>query len=103
MQSDNRFFDDAAKLAGGAIGTLAGLRREIEALAREGIAKFPPDTALYIRPTMFSDGGLKLLVPDPDSTCFALTLWATPMAEPTGFSACLSPYRRPTPESAPTG
>lgn len=75
---------------------------EIEALAREGAAKFPPGTALYIRPTMFSDGGLKLLVPNPDSTCFALTLWATPMPEPTGFSACLSPYRRPTPESAPT-
>ena len=35
MQSDNRFLDDAAKLAGGAIGTLAGLRREIETLARQ--------------------------------------------------------------------
>jgi hypothetical protein len=34
MQSDNRFLDDAAKLAGGALGTLAGIRREIEQLAR---------------------------------------------------------------------
>ena len=39
MQSDNRFFDDAAKLAGGAIGTLAGLRREVEALARQQVER----------------------------------------------------------------
>ena len=39
MQSDNRFFDDAAKLAGGVIGTLAGLRREIEALARQQVER----------------------------------------------------------------
>ncbi len=39
MQSDNRFFDDAAKIAGGAIGTLAGLRREIEALARQQVER----------------------------------------------------------------
>jgi BMFP domain-containing protein YqiC len=35
MQTRHRLFDDAAKLAGGAIGTLAGVRREIEALARQ--------------------------------------------------------------------
>lgn len=34
MQSDNRFLDDAAKLVGGALGTLVGVRREIEQLAR---------------------------------------------------------------------
>ena len=39
MQSDNRFLDDAAKLAGGAIGTLAGLKREIEALARQQVER----------------------------------------------------------------
>ena len=39
MQSDNRFFDDAAKLAGGAIGTLAGLRREVETLARQQVER----------------------------------------------------------------
>ena len=39
MQSDNRFLDDAARLAGGAIGTLAGLRREIEALARQQVER----------------------------------------------------------------
>ena len=39
MQSDTRFFDDAAKLAGGAIGTLAGLKREFEALARQQVER----------------------------------------------------------------
>lgn len=30
----NKAFDDAARVAGGALGTLAGLRREVEALVR---------------------------------------------------------------------
>ena len=39
MQSDNRFFDDAAKLASGALGTLVGLRREVEALVRQQLER----------------------------------------------------------------
>ena len=39
MQSDNRFLDDAAKLAGGAIGSLTGLKREIETLARQQVER----------------------------------------------------------------
>ena len=39
MQTRNRFFDDAAKMAGGAIGTLEGLRREIEALVAQQVEK----------------------------------------------------------------
>jgi BMFP domain-containing protein YqiC len=35
MQTRNRFFDDAARLAGGAAGTFAGIRREVEALVRQ--------------------------------------------------------------------
>jgi hypothetical protein len=35
MQTRNRFFDDAARLAGGAVGTLTGMRQEIEALVRQ--------------------------------------------------------------------
>ncbi len=34
MQSDNRFFDDIAKLLNGAAGTFAGVGREAEASAR---------------------------------------------------------------------
>jgi len=39
MQTRNRFFDDAAKLAGGAIGTLEGLRREVETLVEQQVKK----------------------------------------------------------------
>lgn len=35
MQSENRFFDDLAKLINGAAGTVAGVGREFEANARE--------------------------------------------------------------------
>ncbi|WOK36248.1 accessory factor UbiK family protein [Sphingomonas sp. C3-2] len=35
MQSENRIFDDFAKLINGAAGTLAGVGREAEAAARE--------------------------------------------------------------------
>jgi BMFP domain-containing protein YqiC len=35
MQTENRFFDDLAKLINGAAGTLAGMTREAEAATRE--------------------------------------------------------------------
>ncbi|HEX7742837.1 MAG TPA: accessory factor UbiK family protein [Sphingobium sp.] len=35
MQSENRFFDDFAKLVNGAAGTVAGMSREFETNARE--------------------------------------------------------------------
>jgi BMFP domain-containing protein YqiC len=35
MQSENRLFDDLAKLINGAAGTIAGVGREFEANARE--------------------------------------------------------------------
>lgn len=35
MQTDNRIFDDLAKIVNGAAGTLAGMGREAEAAARE--------------------------------------------------------------------
>jgi len=35
MQGGKRIFDDAARVAGGAVGTLAGIRREIESLVRQ--------------------------------------------------------------------
>ena len=34
MATPNRFFEDAARVAGGAIGTLSGVRRELENLVR---------------------------------------------------------------------
>jgi branched-chain amino acid aminotransferase len=74
---------------------------EIEALAWEGIRQFPENTPLYIRPMFWAESGLVL--PDPASTQFALVITRMSLPDPAkGFSACLSPYRRPSPEQAPT-
>jgi branched-chain amino acid aminotransferase len=73
---------------------------EIEEIAREGVAKFPTDEAVYIRPMFWADDGF--VTPDPTSTRFALTVNPLPMPGFDGFSACLSTRRRPTPDSAPT-
>jgi len=73
---------------------------EIEGLAREGIKKFGSDAELYIRPMFFAENGF--IIPEPESTRFALVLKEAAMPEDKGFSACLSAYRRPTPDSAPT-
>lgn len=35
MQTQNPFFDDIARMAGGALGALSGLKAEIEALVRQ--------------------------------------------------------------------
>jgi branched-chain amino acid aminotransferase len=73
---------------------------EMEALVREGVAKFPPDAELYVRPLVFGADGF--LIPDPDKSGFALTLFDAPLPAFAGFSACLSTMRRPEPTMAPT-
>jgi branched-chain amino acid aminotransferase len=73
----------------------------VEALAREGIRRFPPGEALYIRPTFWVRDGL--IAFDPASTQFAMVVIAMPLPDPAaGFTACLSSYRRPAPDQAPT-
>ena len=72
-------------------------------LAREGIARFPADAALYIRPMYWADtgaagGGVMF---NPDSTCWCLCLYEAPMPGPRQIAITLSPYRRPTLETAP--
>lgn len=73
---------------------------EMEALVREGVARFPPDAELYIRPLVYAADGF--LIPDADKSGFALTLFDAPMPAFTGFSACLSALRRPDANMAPT-
>jgi len=74
----------------------------IEGLTRDGMKKFPKDTTLYVRPMYWAErAGPQALPPDPDSTRFALTLYDSPMRKPEGFSVTLSPFRRPTWETAP--
>ena len=40
MQSQNRFFEDLSRLAGGAAGTFAGMVRELETLAKNAAERF---------------------------------------------------------------
>jgi hypothetical protein len=39
MQSQNRFFDDIARVASGAVGALSGVRGEIEARVRDQLER----------------------------------------------------------------
>jgi BMFP domain-containing protein YqiC len=49
MQTRNRLFDDAARIAGGAVGTLAGAKREIEALVRQQLERMLASLDLVTR------------------------------------------------------
>ena len=40
MQSQNRIFDDLAKVAGGALNALGGLKQEVEAVVRDRFERF---------------------------------------------------------------
>jgi branched-chain amino acid aminotransferase len=73
---------------------------QMEALVREGVTKFPADAELYVRPLVFGSEGF--LVPVAEKSCFALTLFDAAMPDFSGFSACLSPLRRPDASMAPT-
>jgi len=72
---------------------------EIEAVCRDGVAKFPKDAELYIRPMFFAEGGW--IDPDPATTRFMCSVYDSPLPKG-GFSACISTFRRPSPETAPT-
>ena len=72
-------------------------------LAREGIAKFDPSRALYIRPMYWAEngaagGGVKH---DPETTNWCLCIYEAPMPEPGNLSITLSPFRRPGRDMAP--
>ncbi|MEC5163814.1 MULTISPECIES: branched-chain amino acid aminotransferase [unclassified Janthinobacterium] len=73
---------------------------DMEKLVREGVAQFPPEAELYIRPLVFGTDGL--LIPLAEKSGFALTLFDAPMPPFTGFSACLSSLLRPDASMAPT-
>ena len=73
---------------------------EIEELCWDGIRRFPKNAELYIRPTFYADDGF--VAPAPESTRFVLSIYEDPLPPPTGFAACISTRRRPTPTMAPT-
>jgi branched-chain amino acid aminotransferase len=71
-------------------------------LAREGIARFDKDAALYIRPMYWAEKeGPWVQAHDPESTEWCLSIYEAPMRTPKGFSITLSPYRRPTLDTMP--
>ncbi len=75
---------------------------EITELAREGVKKFAPGTAIYIRPMIWARGGLDYMIPpNPETTAFALCLEEKPMPPEQGFSVGTTRYRRPTIEVMP--
>jgi branched-chain amino acid aminotransferase len=66
-------------------------------LAREGVAKFHKDAALYIRPMYWSiEGGDMTIDANPDATGFALCIEEAAMGAATGFSVTTTRYTRPT-------
>ena len=70
-------------------------------LARDGIARFGPAPELYIRPMYWAEAGFGGGVMfDPATTRWCLSIYEAPMPKPVGVSMTLSPFRRPTPETA---
>ena len=72
-------------------------------LTRDGLRRFDPAVALYIRPMYWAEGGgagggVRF---DPETTRWCLCLYEAPMPAPNGFSVTLSPFRRPTEDNAP--
>lgn len=72
-------------------------------LTREGAKKFDNGAALYVKPMYWAEAeGPLTILPDPDSTRFALCLFEAPMPTPGGFSVTKARFRRPTLETMPT-
>src|SRR5215472_13551426 len=71
------------------------------ALVREGLKRFDHDAELYIRPMYWAEDAAGGAVrPDPETTRWCLTLYVAPLPKPTGTAITLSPFRRPTRDSA---
>lgn len=72
-------------------------------LAKDGMARFDPAAPLYIRPMYWAEngaagGGVKH---DPETTNWCLCIYEAPMPVPGDLSITLSPFRRPSRETAP--
>lgn len=75
-------------------------RDRILELVFDGAKRFAPGAPLYVRPMFWAESGF--IDPDPESTRFALVMSVSPLPEPKGFSACMTPFERPVPSAAPT-
>ncbi|RMD95059.1 MAG: branched-chain amino acid aminotransferase [Alphaproteobacteria bacterium] len=70
---------------------------EMVEIALDGVKRFSPGTAVYIRPMYWAiDGDATAIVPQPDRTGFALCLEAIPMAPPDAAATLTTTrFRRP--------
>ena len=77
---------------------------EIVEIAREGLARYSSDIAVYIRPMYWAlDGGELGVVPKPDASGFALCLEEIPMSSADRTSRLTTTrFRRPVLDSAVT-
>ena len=71
-------------------------------LVGDGLKRFDRNAELYIRPMYWAEtgapGGIRH---DPESTRWCLCVYEAPLPKPAGSAITLSPFRRPTPDSAP--
>lgn len=73
---------------------------EVEAIVRDGIARFSQGSSLYLRPMYWAAEGFVDV--DPESTEFSVSVYDSPLPSLSRFSVALSPFRRPGFETAPT-
>ena len=73
---------------------------EIEETAWEGIHRFRANAELYLCPMFYAEDGF--VWPDPSTTRFVMSVHEAPLPAAGGFSACLSSFRRPARDMAPT-
>ena len=76
---------------------------DLLSLCLEGVAKFPANTPLYIRPMAWARDGREMMIePDPESTATAICIEERPIPGPVGISLTTTSFRRPTLETMPT-
>lgn len=76
---------------------------QVLALALEGIAQYPADAELYIRPMMWSkEGDAAMIAPETAPCAFALCIEAMPLPPMGSIALTVSPFRRPRPDTALT-
>ena len=66
-------------------------------LVHEGLRKFAPGAALYVRPMYWAEQGgpSSVVTSDPESTRFCLSLYEAPMPGEGGVSITRSPFAKP--------
>lgn len=71
-------------------------------IVHEGLAFYPRDAAVYIRPMYWAtQGGYSAIVPGAEDTGFCICLEQIPMAQPGATTTlCLTKFRRPVLESS---